>query len=87
VVVENASLPQERRFALTLFDLPRIAEVKISGPAVIMLGDVYAPLLAVSADSGTLKSVIDKVYRSTLQSPQNPGLRKRCDNGRLGCLI
>lgn len=54
VVVENASLPQERRFALTLSELPRIAKVEIGGPAVIMLGEVFAPLLAVSAESGAL---------------------------------
>lgn len=54
VVVENASLPQERRFAFTLSELPHIAAVEISGPAVIMLGEVYAPLLAVSAESGAL---------------------------------
>lgn len=41
VVVENASLPQERRFALTLFDLPRIVGFGINGPAVIMLGEVF----------------------------------------------
>ncbi len=52
--MENASLPQERRFALTLSELPRIAEVEISGPAVIMLGEVFAPLLAVSAEPGAL---------------------------------
>lgn len=80
VVVENASLPQERRFALTLSELPHIAEVEIGGPAVIMLGEVYAPLLAVSTDSGTLKSVNDRVYRSMLRSLQNHELRKRCDN-------
>lgn len=54
VIVENASLPRERRFALTLSELPHIAEAGISGPAVIMLGEVYAPLLAVSAETGTL---------------------------------
>ena len=42
VVVENASLPQERRFALTLSDLPRIARFGIKGPALIMLGKVFA---------------------------------------------
>lgn len=54
VVVENASLPQERRLALTLSELPHIAEVEISGPAVIMLGEVFAPLLVVSAEPGAL---------------------------------
>lgn len=54
VVVENASLPQERRFALTLSELPQAAGLALSGPAVIMLGEVYAPLLAVSAEPGAL---------------------------------
>ncbi len=42
VVVENASLPQERRFALKLSELPLIAAYGISGPALIMLGAVFA---------------------------------------------
>lgn len=42
VVVENASLPEERRFALTLSGLPHVAELALSGPALIMLGEVFA---------------------------------------------
>jgi uroporphyrin-III C-methyltransferase len=42
VVVENASLPDCRRFKLTLRDLPRITDLGMSGPAVILLGAVYA---------------------------------------------
>ncbi len=42
VVVENASLPEERRFAFTLADLSRLAGFGIKGPAVIMLGEVFA---------------------------------------------
>lgn len=42
VIVENASLPQERRFALTLSELPQIAACAINGPALIMLGEVFA---------------------------------------------
>jgi uroporphyrin-III C-methyltransferase len=42
VVVENASLPQEHRVALTLSDLPRVATSGIKGPAVIMLGEVFS---------------------------------------------
>jgi len=41
VVVENASLPQERRFALTVSDLPCVATAGIKGPALIMLGEVF----------------------------------------------
>jgi uroporphyrin-III C-methyltransferase len=42
VVVENASLPQARRFFMPLSKLARVAELGISGPAVIMLGAVFA---------------------------------------------
>lgn len=42
VVVENASLPEERRFALALSGLPHVAELALSGPALIMLGEVFA---------------------------------------------
>lgn len=42
VVVENASLPECRRFKLILRDLPRVADLGITGPALIMLGAVYA---------------------------------------------
>ena len=42
VVVENASLPECRRLKLTLRDLPRLADLGLSGPAVILLGAVYA---------------------------------------------
>lgn len=41
-VVENASLPGMREFRLTLSDLPRLAEQGITGPALIMLGAVFA---------------------------------------------
>jgi uroporphyrin-III C-methyltransferase len=46
VVVENASLAGQKHYTLTLRELPRVAELGLSGPAVIMLGDVYAELLA-----------------------------------------
>ena len=46
VVVENASLEDRRRFALTLRNLPRIAEAALKGPAVILLGEVYAEVEA-----------------------------------------
>lgn len=42
VVVENASLPQERHIVLTLSELPRLAAYAVSGPALIMLGEVFA---------------------------------------------
>lgn len=42
VVVENASLHDERCIALPLADLGEIAALGIRGPAVILLGEVYA---------------------------------------------
>lgn len=40
-VVENASLPQQRSVVLPLSELGTVAALGISGPAVILLGDVY----------------------------------------------
>ena len=47
-VVENASLAQQKSYALLLCDLPRIAELGMSGPALIMIGEVYSELDAQS---------------------------------------
>jgi uroporphyrin-III C-methyltransferase len=52
LVVENATLPQSRRVALTLAELPGISAYGFEGPTVIMLGAVFAAALAVPADSG-----------------------------------
>ncbi|MBI1965962.1 MAG: uroporphyrinogen-III C-methyltransferase [Betaproteobacteria bacterium] len=54
LVVENATLPETRRIALTLATLPRIADYGLTGPVVIMLGAVFAPALTVSAEPGIL---------------------------------
>ncbi len=50
LVVENASLPAGRQFALTLAELPLIARQDFTGPALIMLGRVYAEARAESAE-------------------------------------
>jgi uroporphyrin-III C-methyltransferase len=50
LVAENATLPESRRIALTLVELPRIAAFGFEGPAVIMLGAVFAPALGVTVD-------------------------------------
>ena len=52
VVVENASLPQERRFALTLSELPQVAGLALSGPALIMLGEVFAAVQEIASIAG-----------------------------------
>lgn len=48
LVVENASLPDTRRVACTLEELPRLPQYGLSGPTVIMLGRVFAEALAVT---------------------------------------
>lgn len=45
VVVENASLPQSRQIGATLASLPQIADAELSGPALILLGEVYRKIL------------------------------------------
>jgi uroporphyrin-III C-methyltransferase len=52
LVMENVTLPQARRLALTLAELPRISGYGFEGPTVIMLGAVFASALASRADSG-----------------------------------
>ena len=42
LVVENATLPEVRRIALTLRDLPQLARYDMTGPTLIMLGRVFA---------------------------------------------
>lgn len=44
VVVENASLPQRRSWAMTLGELPDFAAEQLGGPAVILLGESFRAL-------------------------------------------
>jgi len=53
LVVENASLPDSRRIALMLEELPRISQHGLTGPTVIMLGRVHAAALAAEIDSAS----------------------------------
>ena len=46
LVAENATLPQARRIALTLEELPEIARYGVVGPALIMIGRAFAAALA-----------------------------------------
>ena len=41
VVIENATLPDSRRLTLPLRDLPAVAALGMTGPALIMMGEVY----------------------------------------------
>lgn len=53
VIVESASLPGERRIAARLADLAKAAAQNISGPAVILLGEVYARVQSTQAAAAT----------------------------------
>lgn len=56
VIVENATLSSERRFAVPLAELGVVANLCLTGPAVILMGEVYAGILhryAVPADCAT----------------------------------
>ena len=48
LVAENATLPQVRRIAMTLEELPEIVHYGITGPTLIMIGRVFASVLAAS---------------------------------------
>lgn len=48
VVLENASLPEQRSVALRLADLGAVTTLGITGPAVILLGEVYRRAQAAS---------------------------------------
>jgi uroporphyrin-III C-methyltransferase len=51
VIVENASLPGARRYTMQLAELPRAAELGISGPAVVMLGRVFTAARCSSSEA------------------------------------
>jgi uroporphyrin-III C-methyltransferase len=51
VIVENASLPESHRMAGTLGTLPSIAAHAPSGPALILVGDVYKGIASGAAAS------------------------------------
>ena len=46
MVIENATLPCRRQFTLALCDLPRVADFGLTGPALIMIGEIYSEALA-----------------------------------------
>ena len=50
LVAENATLPQARRIALTLRELPAIARFGIAGPTLIFLGRVVAAAASAQRD-------------------------------------
>jgi uroporphyrin-III C-methyltransferase len=46
VAVENASLPESRRWATTLAELPRLADEAFAGPVILLLGEALAAAAA-----------------------------------------
>ena len=59
LVAENATLPQARRIALTLEELPEIARYGIVGPTLIMIGRAFAGALARSEAAALAKVATD----------------------------
>jgi uroporphyrin-III C-methyltransferase len=57
-IVENASLPGVRRYTMPLAELARAAELGISGPAVIMLGRVFAAACEIAVDAGQRQAAV-----------------------------
>ena len=55
LVVENATLTESRRIALTLEELPEIARYGVTGPTLIMTGRVFEDALAASAQEALQK--------------------------------
>ena len=55
LVVENATLPESRRIALTLEELPEIARYGMTGPTLIMVGQAFAGVLAASEEAALAK--------------------------------
>jgi len=55
LVAENATLPQARRIALTLEELPEIARYGVTGPTLIMVGQAFAAALARSEQAALRK--------------------------------
>lgn len=49
LVVENASLPNTQEFAMTLAELPAVANWSLAGPAILLIGEVYRAKLAIAA--------------------------------------
>jgi uroporphyrin-III C-methyltransferase len=55
LVVENATLPEARRIALTLEELPEVARYGMTGPTLIMLGQAFAGILSAFEDAALAK--------------------------------
>jgi uroporphyrin-III C-methyltransferase len=55
LVSENATLPQSRRIALTLEELPEVARYGVTGPTLIMVGRAFAAALAATEQEALRK--------------------------------
>ncbi len=55
-VVENASLPESRRWLTTLGALPRLADEAFHGPVLLLLGEVFAGAGREAAEADLLRA-------------------------------
>jgi uroporphyrin-III C-methyltransferase len=55
LVMENATLPDARRVALTLEELPEIARYGLTGPTLIMIGRAFSAALSASEERALAK--------------------------------
>lgn len=66
IVVENATLPDARRFSMRLAELPSIEAYGITGPALIMLGEAFAEARAAAHTTSTSLPIENKTrYNSS----------------------
>jgi uroporphyrin-III C-methyltransferase len=59
VVIENASLPEGRHIATTLDRLSKVDTAAIAGPAIVLIGKVFAAAGSAAQDRGLTLSVPD----------------------------
>ena len=59
VIVENASLPNERQIRGTLETLPTLVAERITGPAILCIGQVFGPIDARS--STTAEAIVSTI--------------------------
>ena len=63
VAVENASLPEARRWYTTLGELPRLADEAFAGPVVLLLGEVFGDAVDEAQAKADLLKAADAYLR------------------------
>jgi uroporphyrin-III C-methyltransferase len=61
VAVESASLPGSRRWYTTLGNLPNLAEAELTGPVLLLLGEVFADALRAADDALAIPQLHSKL--------------------------